>query len=250
MASLAKISKSREADLYEPLRQWLEDSGYCVRAEVKGCDIAATRGEDLVLIEMKQRISLDLLLQAVRRQQASDSVYVAVPSSREMARPKRWRRLQSLLRRLELGLLVVFLKSTPPRVEVVFHPAPFQRRKRAAERRALLTEMAGRSLDMNCGGTTRRPLVTAYREAALKIACALESTGAQAPRELRKLGTDPKTQGILYDNVYGWFERLGVGRYALSAKGAEALREYSPLCASLRASLTAASRSANGQSGS
>ncbi len=240
MGAIKTKKKSLETDLYEPLRNWLEEAGYVVRSEVKGCDIAAVRGEELIIVELKQRVSMDLLLQAVRRQQACDSVYVAVPSSREMARFKRWRRIQSLLRRLELGLIVVYLKSTPVRVEVVFHPAPFQRRKRGAERRAVLQEMAGRSLELNRGGSTRQPLGTAYREASLTIACALELWGPQSPKALRTRGTDPKTQSILYSNVYGWFERVDYAMYALTSKGAEGIAVYGGLCDHLKKRLRAA----------
>ncbi|MCL2001443.1 MAG: DUF2161 family putative PD-(D/E)XK-type phosphodiesterase [Planctomycetes bacterium] len=35
-------------------------------------------------------------------------------------------------------------------------------------------------------------------------------------------------------NHYGWFDRLGVGRYALTNKGREALEQYSELASALR----------------
>ena len=52
-----------------------------------------------------------------------------------------------------------------------------------------------------------------------------------APAALRALGTGPKTFSILRDNVYGWFERVDRGVYALSARGRKELAEYQKLVA-------------------
>jgi hypothetical protein len=43
----------RETDLYAPVKVWLEGHGYEVHAEVHGCDPTATRGDDLVVVELK-----------------------------------------------------------------------------------------------------------------------------------------------------------------------------------------------------
>lgn len=225
----------RETDLFDPLRRWLESGGYTVHAEVKHCDIAARRGDELVLVEMKRAITLDLLLQAVARQEVHASVYVAVP--RPESENKRWRQAMRLLRRLELGLLVVCLDTALPRVEVRFHPIEYERQKRAAATRALLTEMGGRTLNLNVGGQTRRPMMTAYREQALAVAAALERTGPTAPRVLRKMGTSAKTLSILRTNCYGWFERIERGVYALSGEGRAALAAYPDLVAAIRGAL-------------
>lgn len=225
----------RETDLFEPLRQWLEAGGYTVRAEVKHCDIAARRGEDVVLIEMKRSLTLDLLIQAVARQEADASVYVAVP--RPADEGKRWRDATRVLKRLELGLLVVCLDTVLPRVEVRFHPVESVRRKRGAVTRALLTEMDGRSFNLNVGGQNKLPVMTAYREQALTVAAALEASGPAAPAVLRNAGAPAKTGAILYANHYGWFERLGKGLYALTEAGRAALEEYPELIAALRGAL-------------
>lgn len=220
----------RETDLYPPVRDYLLAQGYAVRSEVLGCDITATRGEDLVVIELKRAFSLDLLVQATRRQKFTDSVYVAIPRPDDLG-GKKWRGIQHLLRRLELGLLLVSFSVRPARVEVAFHPIPFDRKKYVASRRAVLREIAGRSEDHNIGGSTRRKLVTAYRENALRIAYLLNRHGPQAPKALAALGAGPKTRDILYQNVYGWFERIDRGVYALSPAGATALEEYVDLVA-------------------
>jgi hypothetical protein len=205
-----------ETDLYQPIREHLTDQGYTVRSEVENCDIAATKNGDLIVIELKRSFNTALLVQAARRQRAADSVYVALP------RPKwsrRWNDIKHLLRRLELGLIFVSFRRKKAMVEVIFHPLPFQRRRRKSAKQAILREMAGRSGDFNQGGSTRRKLVTAYREKAIHIACCLDACGPLSPRELRALGTASNTQSILYSDFYGWFERIAPGQYALRERG-------------------------------
>jgi hypothetical protein len=224
----------RETDLYAPVRAFLEGQGYTVRGEVLGCDVAGRRGDELVVVELKRALTTDLLVQATRRQRTTNSVYVAVPRPLGAGRSRRWNGLLHLLRRLELGLLVVSFASGRARVQVLLHPLPFQRRRSARGERAILEEMAGRSGDHNQGGSVRRPLVTAYRENAIHVACCLERNGALAPRALRALGTGDKTLSILRYNVYGWFERVGYGLYALSARGRRDLLLWPDLVADWR----------------
>jgi hypothetical protein len=95
--------------------------------------------------------------------------------------------------------------------------------------------MAERSGDFNTGGSCRRKIVTAYREAAIYIACLLESCGPLSPRQLRALGTSPKTHSILYSDFYGWFERVARGVYALRPQGQAELRQYSGVARRYRA---------------
>ncbi len=225
-----------ETDLAGPLYAHLADLGYTVRSEVKDCDIAAVKGDDLLVIELKKTLSLPLLVQAVRRQRVTDSVYVAIP--RPSNKWKWWkesRGAQHLLRRLELGLILVSLESGKPPVEVVFHPLPFARRRKAAGRRAVIEEIARRTADYNRAGSSRTKLVTAYRENAIHVACCLEVTGPTSPAALRALGTGPQTLSILRYNVYGWFERVDHGVYALSAHGRNELSSWPELARRYRA---------------
>ena len=224
-----------ETDLYPPLKAWLEEAGYLVRAEVGGCDVAACKGGDLVLIEIKRAINLDLLLQVVRRQEAEAAVYAAVPAPRTV--DKRWRGLTRLLKRLEVGLLLVYLESARPRVELAFHPVRQEPRRRKQAARALLTEISGRSRDLNVGGSVRQKIMTAYREEALGVAAALDRLGPTSPKTLRAAGTSVKTGRILFDNHYGWYERLAKGVYQLSESGREALSQHPELVAGLLAGL-------------
>lgn len=248
-------TKLSETDLYRPVRDYLEAQGYVVRSEVRNCDIAAVRGDDLIVVELKRQMGLTLLAQAVERQKITDSVYVAVPRPDNM---RKWqaqtKTVQGLLRRLEIGLILVSTKSTTkarvqagvsgyersgnpetaakpkkPLVQVLFHPVPFERRKRKSAHRAVLTEINGRSGDFNQGGSCRRKLVTAYRENAIHIACCLDCLGPMSAKALREHGACDKTYSILYTNVYGWFERIDKGTYAISPAGRQALAEYPEL---------------------
>lgn len=225
----------KEADLYPPLKTWLEANGYQVHAEVNDCDVVAQKNDELVVVEMKRAINLDLVLQITKRQEIAASVYAAVPAPRTGGR--RWRRLLRLLKRLEAGLLLVYLDTALPRVELAFHPLPYQRKRNHAATRALLRETAGRSLDLNVGGGNRAKLMTAYKEQALKTAAALERLGPATPKALRQIGAPAKATPILYKNHYGWFERLRPGLYALTAAGAAALKEHGKLSDKLRESL-------------
>jgi len=219
-----------ETDLAAPLCTWLSAQGYTVRSEVRDCDIAALRGDQLLVVEIKKTLSLALIVQGVLRQRIADSVYLAVP--RPASKWTWWnesRGVFHLLRRLELGLILVSPSNGGPPVDVVFHPRPLVRRRRAPSRRAVVAEIAGRIADFNTAGSSRTRLVTAYREAAIHVACALRSRGAMAPVQLRGLGTGPKTQSILHSNVYGWFERMQRGVYRLSDAGRRELKDFPEL---------------------
>ena len=67
-----------EADLYGPIKRFLEAQGYEVKGEIGPCDVMAVRGDEgPVVVELKEQLSLALLLQAVDRLRMTDAVYVA-----------------------------------------------------------------------------------------------------------------------------------------------------------------------------
>ncbi len=236
----------KEAELYAPVRDYLAAQGYHVRGEVHHCDLAATRNGATIIVELKRVLNVDLLAQAVHRQRVSPSVYVAVPRPSGKENSPRWRGLRRLLRQLEVGLIWVSFHGAQPHVEVVAHPLPFDRKRSRRAERALIEEVENRSVDTP-GGVRGKPLLTAYREHALLIALALERHGPQSPKALRAMGAGPKTQSILYNNVYGWFQRTGRGVYALKPAGASALESYASLLPALEARLTAPASKDNPQ---
>lgn len=215
-----------EMDLYNPIYEYLTKQGYIVRGEVKDCDIAAIKGEELIIVELKKSFSVDLLAQATDRQRITSGVYVALPRPKSSLRSSKWKGIKRLLRRLELGLIFVSLDSHQPRVEVVFHPKPYQLKKMRKAREGVIREIEGRFMDSNKGGSNRRKIMTAYREQAIFIACCLEKADALSAVDLKKLGTGEKTYSILYNNFYGWFDKVSRGKYSLSEQGRLALEEY------------------------
>ena len=236
--------KLRETDLYKPVHDYLAAQGYTVHGEVKGCDITAMKDGELIVVELKTGFNLKLLVQAAKRQRLGDSVYVAVPRPKGGKRGAGWRDMCFLLRRLELGLIIVTFSKKGAGVEVVIHPEVFDqvKSKQVSKRKrySVIKEMETRYGDFNEGGSTRRKLMTAYRENSIHIACCLEKFGPLKPVQLRKLGTGDKTLSILSKNFYGWFERVNQGIYGLTQKGAGSLDEFPELTAHYRSKVSEA----------
>ncbi len=217
-----QIRRMRETELYQPLKTFLEDQGYEVKAEVTHCDIVAMRGDEPPLIvEMKTSLSLELLMQGVERLALSDTVYVAFPAGKGKSWLKRAKVATKLCRRLGLGLISVRF-GDPARVLVHADPSPYQPRKSKPRLNALLKEFAARDGDPNTGGQTRQTIVTAYRQEALAVAEAL-AEGPNRPAVLAKSLNIPRAASILQNNYYGWFYRVERGVYALTDHGQAAI---------------------------
>jgi hypothetical protein len=215
-----------EADLYGPIKRFLEGQGYEVKGEIGPADVVAVRGnEGPVVVELKERLSLDLLLQAVDRLSAADAVYVAFRVGRGQSATWRTRRrpVVSLLRRLGLGILTV---SARDNVVAVLDPAPFRPRGSPRRRERLLREFAERIGDPETGGSVSRERLTVYRQDALLCARELASAGTLKVSALRDRTGVPRAGSILRDNYYGWFERVKTGHYALSPKGERELPRW------------------------
>ena len=111
-----------ESDLYLPVKRFLESQGYEVKGEVGDCDVAAVRGdEELVVVELKLSLNLELVLQAVDRLVVTSKVYVGVPVGNHNLRRRR-RQTVKLLRMLGLGLLVFDPDVERHGVDVVLDP--------------------------------------------------------------------------------------------------------------------------------
>lgn len=221
-----------ETELYDPVRRWLEGQGYVVAAEVKHCDVVAyppSDPESLIVVELKRRMSLDLLIQASRRKEITEAVYVAVPLQGSRARLRNGRDLRALLRRLETGLIVVRFLRDVTRVEVMLHPLPFRPRTAHARRRRIIREIDGRYAEFDKAGQPAGTLrLSAWRQRCIAVALMLRDCGPSSPAELVHRGAPEQTQRILSGNAYGWFERVRHGLYCLSAAGGEAMRNLPP----------------------
>ena len=163
----------READLYAPVKAYLEAQGYEVKAEIGDCDVLARRGEEPpVVVELKLTFSLALVMQGVARQTMFDHVYLAVPVSTERGWKLRYRDILRLCRRLGLGLLAV-KPGDPGAVEAHLDPGPYAPRRNAVKAGRLVREFERRVGDPNTGGTTGTQRMTAYRQEALRCAAHL-----------------------------------------------------------------------------
>ncbi|WP_100333523.1 DUF2161 domain-containing phosphodiesterase [Bacillus alkalisoli] len=224
---MTEKKKLLEVDLYKPIQTYLKKQGYEVRGEVKDCDIAAVKGDSLVIVELKLNLNIDLLLQATKRQKLTDSVYIAIPRPKNL-RTKRWKELCQLVKRLELGLIVVAFTASRKRAEVVFEPTtyPGKVRKNNQKRDAILKEVNGRSGDYNLGGSSKTKIMTAYKENCIQIASLLEKHGPLSPKKLKELGTGDKTPSILAKNYYDWFDRVKRGTYVVNEKGIKEIKEH------------------------
>lgn len=232
-SQMKEIIKLQESDLYKPIQNHFVKEGYQVYGEVKDCDMAIVKGEELIIIELKLNLSVDLLIQATKRQRLSELVYIAIPKPKHNRRSKRWTDICHLVRRLELGLILVSFSGNSKKTEVIFQPSPFNRKrtigKNKRKRQIVLEEINGRSTDFNIGGTNRTQIMTAYRENCIQIACYLEQSGQVSPKALIEMGTGKKTPSILTKNYYGWFDRVKRGVYVLSEKGKRELKQYPEL---------------------
>jgi hypothetical protein len=211
-----------ETDLYPPVKAYLEAQGYEVKGEVGRCDLVALRdGDEPVIVELKASFGLPLVFQGIDRQAISDWVYLAVPGEARGARRRRWRDRLKLCRRLGLGLIVVGRL-----VEVLLDPAPYRPRRSKRRRSMLLREFARRVGDPNSGGSSRRPLMTAYRQDALRCARYLKQEGPSRIAVLRTATGVEAAATILQRDVYGWFQRVARGTYALTPVGERALETW------------------------
>jgi hypothetical protein len=201
-----------ESELYAPVKALLEGQGYVVKGEVRGCDVVAVRGEEPpVIVELKRAFGLSLVLQGVDRLAISDRVYLAVGQW-----PKQMKNVKKLCRRLGLGLLVVARE----RADVVLDPLPYKPRTNKRKAGRLLGEHRRRVGDPNLGGSAMRaPVMTAYRQEALRCAELLACHGPMAPKAMRAAGDVPNAAKILRHDHYGWFERVSRGIYALTPLG-------------------------------
>ena len=234
-SAIDKPAPLGEAALYLPVKRFFENSGFDVKGEVNGCDLVACRGDEPpVIVELKLRFTLALVLQGIDRLAISERVYLAVPRP-----PRRARGLspeapgvRRLCRRLGLGLLLVGRRSG--NIAILEEPVPYRPRRSADRSARLLDEFTRRTGDGNIGGRNRTPIMTAYREDALRCASALVD-GPMPLQALRAATGVADAASILQRDVYGWFRRLGRGTYELTEAGQAALGRFADTVALLAA---------------
>jgi len=247
------MAVKEEAELYEPVKRYFEAQGYEVKSEVLHCDLVAVKrnlytdadeagyaqaapesSEEIIIVEMKRTFNLALLLQGVERLRMNPLVTLVVERNRKKsgAVNQRFGEITELCRMLGLGLMTVTLfKTKPALIELLCEPGdPPRARYRAKRHDRLLREFRERSGDYNVGGSTKRKLMTAYREKCLRLADALRH-GPSSPASLARRTAVPKAGDMLRTNYYRWFERAERGVYRLTAAGQTALAEHADIIA-------------------
>jgi hypothetical protein len=215
-------STARETSLYLPVKRYLESLGFAVKGEICGCDLVALRGDEppvVVVGELKLGFNLELVLQGINRTAACDEIWLAVRTAGRGGR-ERDPRVRKLCRFLGFGLLGV---SATGRVELLVEPGPWRPRRDAKRRSRLVNEHRRRLGDPALGGSSKSPIMTAYRQRALTCAASLSS----GPRRTSEVRTAiPDAPKILLHNVYGWFFRVERGVYGLTPAGTTALARW------------------------
>jgi hypothetical protein len=209
-----------ETLLYLPVKAFLEKAGYTVKGEIGGCDVVGLNEGDpplVVICELKLTFNLELILQAVDRAASSDEVWIAARISARGKGRESDKRYRDLCRRLGIGMLGV---SDQGDVQVIVSSASPLPRSNPKRRTRLVNEHAKRRGDPALGGSTKVPIMTAYRQQAIACARAL-ADGPLRPRDLKQ--ASPTAGRIMLDNHYGWFERISKGLYGLSPAGREAV---------------------------
>ena len=223
-----------ETALYLPVKRFLEKLGFAVKGEVGGCDLVGLSGDDppiVVIGELKLAFNLELVLQAVDRAAAGDEVWLAAKMSERGKGRESDSRYRNLCRRLGFGMLGVTSRGE---VEVLVKPPTSAPRRDPRKRSRLVAEHRRRIGDPAMGGSTRAPIMTAYRQQALACASAL-SKGPQRVRDVR--ARIPDAGKILLHNVYGWFERAERGVYVLTEAGRAALKRWPQYASDVTAAL-------------
>lgn len=212
-----------ETELYLPVKRFLERLGFTVKGEIGGCDLVGLSNDNppvVVIGELKQTFNLELILQAVDRAGACDEVWLAAKLSVRGKGRESDARYRNLCRRLGFGMLAV---TSTGDVEVLVQPPTTSPRRNPKKRSRLVAEHQRRKGDPVLGGSTRAPIMTAYRQQALACAAAL----SRGPRRVRDLRPEiPDAPKILLHNVYGWFDRAERGVYALTEAGHAALKRW------------------------
>lgn len=219
----------KEADLYPPLKRFLEAQKYEVKGEVNECDVLAVRDqEDPVVVELKLSINLTVILQAVDRLSLTDLVYIGVPKQCKVLSSRKRKQIIKLLKMLGMGLISIDSDKGSGHVAVLLDPGEYKPRKSKHRQKRLLGEFTKRIGDPNVGGAEKRKgIMTAYRQQAIIIAQFLRKQGASKVSDIAKTLQEPKAGNILYRDVYGWFDRVSRGVYELSPRGQQEILLWS-----------------------
>lgn len=206
-----------ETDLYLPVQRFFSELGFKVDAEVRDCDIVASKDDIVVICELKRGFTIELVYQLVNRKKMTPYVYAVIPRPKNM-RSAEFKKKLDILRALECGLLVV-LNSTK-RVDVVLEPKGEDTKKKQEYRKGIGKEVSVRKMSLNLGGQSRRKIVTAHKESLIAALCYIEKYGTIKTRECKD-----NIKAVLQRNHYDFFVRVDKGVYTANERGRNFLNE-------------------------
>lgn len=217
-----------EKDLFGPIKEYFENFGYNCDGEVMDIDMYLEKDSQTVAVELKQTLDFRAFQQAALRQKIVDNVFIGIFRPKDI-NSRSFKDKEYLLKRLGIGLIVVSKRTKA--VEIVLDPVITElsafKSHNKSKKKALSEEFQKRRVKSNTGGVRGVKLITGYREDALLVLDALcELRGEGTTAEVRKLSGIQNASAILYNNYYGWFIKIGRGKYTVSDQGYDALEEF------------------------
>ena len=207
----------KETELYLPVQKYFADMGFKVDAEVRDCDVVATKENIVVICELKRGFTIELLYQLVQRKKLTPYVYAVIPRPKNM-RSAAFRKKLDILRALDCGLIVV-LNSTK-RVDMILQPRGEDTDAKKYRRKGIEKETKIRKVSLNLGGQSGRKIVTAHKESVIAALCYIEKYGTIKTRECKD-----NIKNVLQKNHYNFFVRVEKGVYTANESGRNFLNE-------------------------
>lgn len=220
-----EVPYMKETELYEPCKKLLESLGYRVKAEVGAVDIMAVKEDYIVMIELKLSLSLKLIYQAIDRQKLADKVYIGLPKAVFNRAKSNQKHFITLLKRLEIGLIVISNDEAEVMVETFGFDLKRSISSSKKKKDKLMKEFSLRKNDVNVGGTKSKRM-THYREKVIQIGQYLLEFGEKSPKEVMLYTGISDAANILRNNYYQWFFKVDRGIYRLSEIGIKDIQDY------------------------
>ncbi len=222
--------KIYEKDMYPALKDFFETNGYKVNAEVKGCDIVVSKDDYIAVVEMKLHLNITLIYQALDRLDITNNVFIAVKKPKKSFMKER-SKMKKLVKKLNIGLILVDLSAIEKTVEVVVEPITSKKDKNTKKTRSVQKEIKGRRFDNNIGGSNKTKIMTSYKDLSIKLACICEQYTVINSKFLKENFDLENTYPVLYNNFFNFFIIYGKGDFGLSDEGIKMLdsEEYKDL---------------------
>jgi hypothetical protein len=218
----------KESELYEPIKDLFIKQGFQVKAEVKDIDILASKDDCYIAVELKTAISIKLIYQAIDRQKTMDMVYVGLPKSALPKQRKRYQEWIYLLKRLEIGLIIVDHHQAEVLIDTDVFNLEKSRRYYKKRKQTILKEYHLRKNDQNIGGTKGKR-ITSYKEMVVEIGLYLLEYGPSSPKIIKEKTKILKTASILQKNYNQYFARVSRGLYDLTDLGKKEILELNQM---------------------